>query len=401
VREDAQAPWNSCYGERGVDPRTLVAAAISALIFCTGCGGTPSAPSCTDQYGRGVNSPTALDFSCTPVGSDLQCQATATNKHDLYSYCEIDQVVTASTTWTSSNPSIATFNAPGMPPGYLKVLAAGQIQISAQYQNLGTVTQHVSYVVVPGSEPGRTVTFSVDVLEAGTAFRPVFDATVLVEPTHDSAQTCQTNFYGDCTFTITTRGSVRVVVSKVGYQTDGRVVDLFDSDISAVSMHLVPVTPQPVRTVVTISFFGIPNITVFPFLQTWTESGFTVSPTAADWTVGRHGNADPFIAFKAPPDTGSVQVTANGMAFSFGSIELYSSMTPIPYTITGVRGSSAVFTVSDTLPNTFGSFARVLNPNPADLIDTLLISLKNTVPSNSMGLDNITLATDATTMSVR
>jgi hypothetical protein len=54
-----------------------------------------------------------------------------------------------------------------------------------------------------------------------------------------------------------------------------------------------------------------------------------------------------------------------------------------------------VFTVTDTLPNLFGNFKAITNPNAAVVIDTLSIVLTNVatvvVGSNSMGVDNIVL----------
>ena len=60
------------------------------------------------------------------------------------------------------------------------------------------------------------------------------------------------------------------------------------------------------------------------------------------------------------------------------------------------RNSAAVFTLSNTIPNTFGQFRTVTNPNPTAVIDTLSISLTNTMPAsccspNQMGLDTIVL----------
>jgi hypothetical protein len=48
-----------------------------------------------------------------------------------------------------------------------------------------------------------------------------------------------------------------------------------------------------------------------------------------------------------------------------------------------------------TLPNTFGNFLTVLNPQAADLIDTLVISLSNPAApccANPMGVDNIAVS---------
>jgi hypothetical protein len=72
------------------------------------------------------------------------------------------------------------------------------------------------------------------------------------------------------------------------------------------------------------------------------------------------------------------------------SVDLYASLVPIPYQITGRRNSTTVFTLANTLPNTFGDFATVVNPQASAVIDTLVISLTDGV--SAMGLDNIVLA---------
>jgi len=46
--------------------------------------------------------------------------------------------------------------------------------------------------------------------------------------------------------------------------------------------------------------------------------------------------------------------------------------------------------MANTLPNTFGTFVAVMNPQAADMIDTLVISLTNPSPGvNPIGVDNI------------
>ncbi len=130
-------------------------------------------------------------------------------------------------------------------------------------------------------------------------------------------------------------------------------------------------------------------------LSSYTESDITILATAGGWQARTgFGNPAPSILFFAPVGaaaTGQVEVTAGGSAFSFVSIDLYSSVTSIPYVFTGLMGSTKVFAVSGTVPNTFGNFATVANPNAGDLIDTLVIDLTNGVGQNSMGLDNIRL----------
>jgi hypothetical protein len=132
----------------------------------------------------------------------------------------------------------------------------------------------------------------------------------------------------------------------------------------------------------------------------YSESGFSISANLGSWVaVTTYGNPVPFIQFIASAAnavTGQIQVFADlHAAFSFKSVDLYSSTTEIPYTITGQRGAAIVFTVADTLPHTFGDFRTVVNPHGTDVIDTLTISLTNSAApccSNPMGLDNIVLS---------
>ena len=132
----------------------------------------------------------------------------------------------------------------------------------------------------------------------------------------------------------------------------------------------------------------------------YSESGFSVSATPGSWVVRTtYGHPAPFIQFGAPAGnavTGQISVTADRhAAFSFQSVDLYSSTTQIPYTISGVKDDAIVFTVSDRLPNTFGNFRTVVNPHGSDVIDTLTISLSNPAApccSNPMGVDNVVLS---------
>lgn len=132
----------------------------------------------------------------------------------------------------------------------------------------------------------------------------------------------------------------------------------------------------------------------------YNESGFSVASGLGSWEVMEsYGNPAPAIIFMREADEpefqGEVEITSNGSLFSFNSVDLYSSITPIPYTIKGFRDSELVFTLSDTVPNTFGKFKRVENPESTDAIDTLTIRLSNPATpccSNPMGLDNIVVS---------
>jgi hypothetical protein len=127
-----------------------------------------------------------------------------------------------------------------------------------------------------------------------------------------------------------------------------------------------------------------------------TESGYTLTASGAAWTASTsYGNPKPFIQFTADKGQtvdGQIDVAAGGAAFAFVSVDLYASVVPIPYTITGKRNGAVVFTVTDRLPNTFGTFRTVASPLPAALIDQLTIRLTNAVPAccaNPMGVDNL------------
>jgi hypothetical protein len=127
----------------------------------------------------------------------------------------------------------------------------------------------------------------------------------------------------------------------------------------------------------------------------YSEAGFTVSAMSGEWGVrADYGNPAPFIQFWAAGGstvTGEAQVRASGSVY-FKSVDLYSSTTPIPYTIKGLKNGSTVFTLTETLPNTFGNFRTVFNPHGADAIDTLSIVLTNAAATccrNPMGLDTI------------
>ena len=153
--------------------------------------------------------------------------------------------------------------------------------------------------------------------------------------------------------------------------------------------------PPPAGTI-TITFAGLSGLPMFSPFSTYSESGFTVSPASGCWKVDGYGNPGPSIVFQAPTSRDEVRITAGGSSFTFGSVDLYSSVTPIPYTITGFLNSSPVFTVANTVPNTFGTFKTVSNPYSAATIDALVIALSNPAPAsccngNPVGLDNIVL----------
>lgn len=145
---------------------------------------------------------------------------------------------------------------------------------------------------------------------------------------------------------------------------------------------------------ITISFDGLLD-SQSP-INTYSESGFLIEPLNGNWFYSGYGNPKPAIIFIRPASevttSASIKVTNNGNGFYFNSIDLYSSVTAIPYIFTGFLDSYKVFSVNGTLPNTFGRYKNVQNLHSEQLIDTLEITLFNPGTgccSNPVGLDNI------------
>jgi hypothetical protein len=129
------------------------------------------------------------------------------------------------------------------------------------------------------------------------------------------------------------------------------------------------------------------------------EAGFTVDTTAASWFISGYGNGGSSLQFIRPDGeptlTGAITVARAGSPFRFASVDLYSSITTIPYTITGFRNGGTVFSFSGELPHTFGNFATVANVHDFDLIDSLSIRVTNPdvgFGGNPVGIDNINVS---------
>ncbi len=104
-------------------------------------------------------------------------------------------------------------------------------------------------------------------------------------------------------------------------------------------------TPVQAITRVTITF-AVLSGDGSPF-TTYTESGVTVVPTQGSWQISTgYRNPAPFIQFETPAaspiTTATVTVTA-GADFRFSSVDVYSSITPIPYTFTGMKDGATVY----------------------------------------------------------
>jgi hypothetical protein len=335
-----------CSSDRSAAPPTAPSATVVRLIVA----GTPPAIGTSSQF-------TAI--AVLPDGSN--------------------QNVTTQSVWRSSNPAVATVSSGGI----VAAISGGSVEISAIYANTtglltftaGAPATYTLRGTVTDGQPGGT---------------GIASATVTVRDTSGGTKSGTTDSSGQYSIAGLAAGPADVTATAPGYVAVTRTITLSGDMTLTLSLHRAALCPA-------IGFDELgPNAVAF---TTYTACGFTVTSTAASWTVSTtHGRPAPFIQFVSPGGTtaaGEVIVTASGAAFRFVSVDLYSSTTPIPYVITGIANSATVFTIQNTQPNTFGNFATIVNPDAAKQVDALLIRLSNPAApccSNPMGLDNIILA---------
>ena len=185
---------------------TAAIVAWSALA----CGSPTSPGEChngRDGYGRGPA--TYMGMRCTPIGSDVQCQSTLSET----GYCATSgsRDITAVSQWLSSNPSVATFTIPGL----LKVLAPGEVAITATYGSEGVTGP--DFTVAPGAIPEQMVNLLVTVEDAAIPNKRIPDASIDVIPERGPRQTCQSSSTGACVFWVFPT-TVHVRASKPEYQ---------------------------------------------------------------------------------------------------------------------------------------------------------------------------------------
>jgi hypothetical protein len=154
-----------------------------------------------------------------------------------------------------------------------------------------------------------------------------------------------------------------------------------------------PPAPVPTRPLI-VTFAAMSAVP----LSSYTESVVTVTPTAAAWTgTTTYGHPAPFIEFRTvnAMTIGELRVTAATGPFRFQRVDLYSSITTIPWTFVGLYKGATMFTVSGEVPHTYGAFATVDNAYANVTVDTLIIRLTNGYPglccANPLGIDNLAI----------
>jgi hypothetical protein len=133
-------------------------------------------------------------------------------------------------------------------------------------------------------------------------------------------------------------------------------------------------------------------------LTSYAESGFTVTSVSGNWIAFTgYGKPAPSVVFYGSPAmpwpavTAEVAITKGGSVFTFSTIDLYSSVTRIPWEFTGLRNGTIVFEETGEEGNTYGNFVTVATAHGGEVIDRLVIRLSNPVGPNPMGIDNVVL----------
>ena len=151
----------------------------------------------------------------------------------------------------------------------------------------------------------------------------------------------------------------------------------------------------------TIGFNDLSGSQNDPF-SFYTEAGFMVFPAGGEPWVQNivYGKPAPSVIFNRPRDApelwaGMFIRAEGGSNFTFAAVDLYSSVTPIPYRFLAYDEGMPVFDFTATMPNTMGQFKTADNPYGDVAMDLLYIELVNpfvAVGGNPVGFDNVVVS---------
>src|SRR5262249_17348790 len=212
-------------------------------------------------------------------------------------------------------------------------------------------------------------------------------ATVAARDASGTSKTATTNGSGRYSIADLQSGTLDIAVGAIGYATS-----LKSTRLTANLTLDVALTRASDCTV--IGFDGLSRSDTF---SSYTACGFTVTAATSNWSVSTgSGRPAPSVQFtsQARAATAGEVIVSSGDPFKFQSADVYSSATPVLYTITGIANGTAAFTLQNTLTTT-GSFVAVTSPKTSAAIDALVIRLTTPVTSccaSTIGVDNIVLA---------
>ena len=283
-------------------------------------------------------------------------------------------VVTAQASWRSSNTAVATVSGDGV----VAAVSRGSVEISATYSG---VKGAFSFAIQSAS----TFTLSGTITDAMTRL-PIANATIVVRDATGASRTGASNSTGRYSIPDLPSGALDLTVRADGYATALQSARL-TADLT------VDVALARASTCSAIGFDGLAAGDTF---GSYAACGFTVNATTPNWRVSAEtGRPPPFVQFtsRALSSTAGELVVTAGARFKFQSVDLYSSTTPVLYTITGISGSSAAFTQQSSLSTT-GDFATITNAQASMAIEALVIRLTTPVTSccaSVIGIDNVVL----------
>ena len=345
-----------------------VALATAACRDKTADSTSPSQPSSPPTIAA-----LSIEGTAPAVGERAQFSATAILPNGT------PRSVTAAATWQSSDIAIATVGSSGM----VTAVGPGTVEISATYEGVRGVR------TISVAARARVTVSGLVSDAAGGGILP--NVTVAILDGVNQARAISTDANGAYSLSNLLAGTFTISASAGGYTTVSRQTTA--SADTRVDLQLTRAAASGVCPPI-----GFATLTTnLSSVTTLTDCGFVIEGLQTDWfAVSTYGNPAPSLQFSAnTPTTGEVRVSAGGRPFRFRSADLYSSVTPIPHAITGTRSAVAQFTIEGTVPNTFGAFATVRNPQPDVLIDVLSIRITNPISgccSNPVGVDNIHVA---------
>lgn len=213
----------------------------------------------------------------------------------------------------------------------------------------------------------------------------------------EAGKSVTTDGGGRYTLSGITGTSATLTVTAANYLTLTQTVPM-DTVRSPTYVDLRMTQAAPLGPGTTIAFSGV--ATGGASYGGHSEAGFTIAPSGASWFGSTYGTPGPAVHFTGTAlsnITGQIVVTGDGRPFGFSKVDLYSSVTPIPWRFVGKRGGAVIFDVSGTQPNTFGAFATISSGQSSALIDRLEIYVTNplgsiTCCSNPIGVDSIVVS---------
>src|SRR5262249_12537785 len=234
--------------------------------------------------------------------------------------------VTSQATWRSSNTAVATVSSNGT----VAAVSHGSGEISATYAG----AKGAFAFDVPAA---TSFTLSGAVTDATTRLA-IANATVAARDASSTSKTATTNGSGRYSIADLQSGTLDIAVGAIGYATS-----LKSTRLTANLTLDVALTRASDCTV--IGFDGLSRSDTF---SSYTACGFTVPAAPSNWSVSTgSGRPAPSVQFtsQARAATAGEVIVSSGDPFKFQSADVYSSATPVLYTITGIANGTAAFTL--------------------------------------------------------